>query len=57
MEKVIEIRGPLSEKDEEEMMEVVAAMGKKSVVVEVDGKRRVIRAVQTDAEGRELLED
>lgn len=57
MEKVIEIRGPLSEQDEEEMMKVVAAMGKKSVVVEVDGKRRVIRAVQTDAEGRELLED
>lgn len=57
MEKVIEIRGPLSEQDEEEMMKMVAALGKKEVVVEVDGKRRVIRTVQTDAEGRELLED
>ena len=57
MEKVIEIRGPLSERDEEEMMKMVAALGKKEVVVEVDGKRRVILAVQTDAEGRELLED
>lgn len=54
---VITLAVPLTKEQEENLMRVVASLGKTELVVEVQGKRQVLRVVRQDAEGRELLEE
>lgn len=54
---VITLAVPLTKEQEDNLMRVVASLGKTELVVEVQGKRQVLRVVRQDAEGRELLEE
>lgn len=54
---ILRLDGPLTKDQETNLVKVLSELGHKEVVIEIKGERRVIRLVQTDAEGRELLEE